>query len=122
MSQSKLNSDCLVTELNDQFRREMCSKGYSATIPGKLVFTAGITALSVEQQTTLLNDIYNFKDFTPDNDPYGKHDFGKITLAGVGDIFWKIDYYDTSLEFGSESPADTSKTVRVLTPMLVEEY
>jgi hypothetical protein len=35
---------------------------------------------------------------------------------------FKIDYYDASMEFGSEDPADLSKTTRVLTIMLAEDW
>ena len=34
----------------------------------------------------------------------------------------KIDYCDASMEFGSEDPADLSKTTRVLTIMLAEDW
>lgn len=59
--------------------------------------------------------------FTEDNDPHGQHDFGAFTLDGRK-IFWKIDYYDPSMEFGSEDPSDDEKTFRMLTIMLAEEY
>ena len=51
----------------------------------------------------------------------GEHDFGSFTV-GEEQLFWKIDYYDLSLEFGSNDPADPSQTKRVLTIMLAEEY
>jgi Protein of unknown function (DUF3768) len=35
---------------------------------------------------------------------------------------FKIGYYDASMEFGSEDPADLSKTTRVLTIMLAEDW
>jgi hypothetical protein len=38
--------------------------------------------------------------FTPDNDPYEEHDFGKIEVSEHV-IFWKIDYYDVDLSMHS---------------------
>jgi hypothetical protein len=55
------------------------------------------------------------------NDPHKEHDFGNFTLVGRK-FFFKLDYYDLAMEFGSEDPADPSKTTRVLTIMLAEEY
>ena len=55
------------------------------------------------------------------DDPYGEHDFGAFDHAGQR-IFWKIDCYDPTEEFGSEDPADPSKTMRVLTILLADEY
>lgn len=37
-------------------------------------------------------------------------------------VFWKIDYYEPNLAFGSDAPWDEQRTKRVLTIMLSNEY
>jgi hypothetical protein len=59
--------------------------------------------------------------FTPDNDPYGAHDFGSLDIDGTT-IFWNIDLYDNDLKFGSPNREDPSVTTRVLTILRAEEY
>lgn len=56
-----------------------------------------------------------------DNDPHHEHDFGSFHVASYH-VFWKIDTYDERMEFGSEDPADPTKTTRVMTIMLASEY
>jgi len=65
--------------------------------------------------------VKEFSDFTDDNDPWGEHDFGSFEHDGQK-FFFKLDYYDNNLEFGSEDPSDPVQTTRVLTVMLAEEY
>ena len=36
-------------------------------------------------------------------------------------VYFRIDYYDAAMEYGSEDPADASQTRRVLTIMLRED-
>lgn len=103
-----------IAELNDAFR--------SSFLFGQVLLTPGITALSDQDRAAVIAKVQSFDAFTPDNDPYGEHDFGAFDHPGAGKIFWKIDYYDPSLTFGSEDPADMRKTRRVLTIMLAEEY
>lgn len=65
--------------------------------------------------------VRSFTAFTRDNDPHLEHDFGSFEVRGEK-LFWKIDYYDLDLTYGSEAPEDPSKTKRVLTIMLASEY
>ena len=37
-------------------------------------------------------------------------------------LFWKIDYFDKRMEYGSEDPTNPDTTTRVLTIMLAEDY
>ena len=104
-----------IAELND-----ICRKGWGAT-GGQWFVTQGIEALHPIQKMHILAKVVNFEDFTKDNNPYGERDFGAFTHQG-NKIFWKIDYYDPSLQWGSENPADPKQTKRVLTIMLASEY
>ena len=104
-----------IAELNDAFRRG------DKKVPGQVVITAGISTLSKDVQAEIFTQVRNFNDFTEGNDPYGEHDFGSFEHAD-GKIFWKIDYYDPTLQFHSEDKADITKTKRVLTIMLASEY
>jgi len=81
----------------------------------------GHIALSQADQSAIREKVETFDAFTPDNDPYGERDFGAFEHNGEK-IFWKIDYYDATLTYGSEDPSDPQQTVRVLTIMLASEY
>jgi len=60
-------------------------------LTGKVVLTSGVAALGDNAQK-VITLVREFNTFTGDNDPYGEHDFGKVTFEGV-DYFWKIDDY-----------------------------
>lgn len=100
--------------LNDLFR--------ATFVTGLVVLTEGIQALEYEDMADVITRVREFKDFTADNDPHGEHDFGAFDHPVAGKVFWKIDYYDPSLDGGSNDPADPVKTKRVLTIMLAREY
>ena len=85
----------------------------------RVIITEGVQAL--EDVDTVLRQVQVFEAFTPDNDPYGEHDFGAIRYQGQT-IFWKIDYYELDLRMHSPDPSDETVTTRVLTIMLAEEY
>lgn len=102
-----------IAHLNDAFRRK--------PVDGRLMVTAGVIALGEGALADILPAVASFDAFTPDNDPYGEHDFGAVEWHGTR-IFWKIDCYDRTMRFGSPDPADPSVTTRVLTVMLAGEY
>lgn len=102
-----------IRKLNDQFRETL--------IGGTVLITQGVQAMDAETRTVALIKLTGFKDFTPDNDPHGEHDFGAFDVIGTK-LFWKIDYYAPDMLHGSEDPADPTKTKRVLTLMLASEY
>jgi hypothetical protein len=99
-------------ELNDAFRRTFAG--------GKVFMTAGVIALPDMVKAAAMLAVTAF-EFDADNDPHAEHDFGAFELCQRR-FLWKIDYYDATLEAGSEDPADPAKTTRVLTIMLEEDY
>jgi hypothetical protein len=102
-----------IRHLNDAFRRSFSG--------GKVMMTAGVAALPDSAREVVLEEVRKFAAFSGDNDPHGEHDFGSFEVDGRK-VFWKIDYYDAAMEFGSEDPADPLKTTRLLTIMLASEY
>jgi hypothetical protein len=77
----------MITQLNDAFRQTFNG--------GQVMLTPGIMALPDLTRNIILHRASQFNDFTPDNDPYGEHDFGTLDCHGQR-VFWKIDYYSRS--------------------------
>lgn len=104
-----------VRDLNDTFRTS------GPGLAGQWLCTAGVQELGVDFTLLAMRAVCSFDSFTGDNDPYGDHDFGSFHIGGQH-LFWKIDYYDPTLCWGSEDPANPNITRRVLTIMLASEY
>ena len=64
-----------IRKLNDQFRQSL--RG------GVLVMTAGVIALGQDRQLKILEAVSKFDPFDEDNDPYGEHDFGALTVSAT---------------------------------------
>jgi uncharacterized protein DUF3768 len=109
-----MSAPLTIAELNDLLR--------TTFLGGRVVITEGISALPDQDREEIITKVRAFDDFSEDNDPYGEHDFGAFKQEGVGKIFWKIDYYDPSLKWGSEDPSDPKATCRVLTILRAEEW
>ena len=102
-----------IRDLNDAFRTSFSG--------GRVMLTVGVDTLPSDVRAMAIREVATFSVFTGDDDPNGEHDFGAFDLADLK-FFWKIDCFDPSLEFGSDDPSDPTKTARVLTIMLAEEY
>lgn len=113
VSLAESSRSTIIRCLNDTFRLTFAG--------GQVMLTQGILALGGEAQRQILDRVRTFDAFTPDNDPYGEHDFGSFEHEGER-IAFKIDYYDLSLTYGSENPADDSITRRVMTITLMDEW
>ena len=65
-----------IAQLNDALRTSLTG--------GRLMVTAGVSALPPSTQVDILRAVQAFDSFTPDNDPHGEHDFGRVE---IGDCF-----------------------------------
>ena len=119
-----------IARLNDLARRAM---GVACTA----VATVGFRSLPEADQSSLRELVETFDAFDEDNDPHGERDFGAVYQLTDGRwtterprarddererVFWKLDYFDRDLRFGSEDAANPAITRRVLTIMLSDEY
>ena len=102
-----------ICDLNDAFRQ--------TGIGGRVMLSHGASLLEPDQIQELNRQVQCYEDFSEENDPYGEHDFGVFNIFGHK-FFWKIDYYDKELRYGSEDPLNPDITERVLTIMLASEY
>ncbi len=96
-----------IAHLNDEFRKS-----------GRdVMITQGVQALP--DVLGLVTAVQQFDTFTPDNNPYGEHDFGVIDWHN-NNTYWKIDYYDQAIEYGEDALSPDCR--RILTILLASEY
>lgn len=114
----------LIQQQNDKFRQESCFNEICKEIPGQVTVSQGVNAWSqsnVDLMQELLLGIATCKQFEEDNDPYGEHDFGAVTI-GKAKFFWKISYYDRDYEYLADDPTDLAQCRRGLHIMMACEY
>lgn len=109
-----------IRALNDALRTASDPIG-ALILNGSLVVTAAVAAKGNPFLDHVVDAVRRFKAFTPANDPYGEHDMAFLEVDGET-IFFKVDYYDRTLEWHSPDPADAGLTRRVLTIGLAADY
>lgn len=105
-----------IAEINDKLRQNLFNPGKD-----KVILTQGVSNLPFDEQLRILIKVKLFNNFNAGNDPYSQHDFGMIEYSELK-YFFKIDYYDTSMEYASDDPSNPDITTRVLTIMRADEY
>jgi hypothetical protein len=86
-----------IRTLNDELRKNF-SQGHA-------VMTIGIVALGAEAVARIVKTVEVYDDFCHANDQYEEHDFGSFEIEGHT-VFFKIDYYDSTLTVHSPDPSD----------------
>jgi hypothetical protein len=102
-----------IRDLNDLLRKTF--------VGGLLVMTRSVACLDQRTKDDLISAVQRFNAFDEKNDPYAEHDFGKVLVHGQA-FYFKIDYYDRSMEMHSPDPSNPTVTKRVLTIMKPEDY
>lgn len=97
-----------IARLNDEFRRAGPTADWVPTVG----------ALALSDFPGLIQAVRDFDSFTPENDPWGEHDFGGIPWDNEN-TFWRIDYYDQALEYGKDPLSPECR--RLMMIMLVSE-
>lgn len=112
MNEQQLSNAEQIAALNDQFRRDPYN-----TALGNIVLTQAVGHLPRDKQMALIQAVSAFNTFNEGNDPWGEHDRGRLEFE-QNTYEWKIDYYaKNDFDSGSEDPADSAVTSRVLTIM-----
>lgn len=115
-------SSSQIAALNDAFRHSHMALA-PATSCGRWIVTRGVAGKGELFMMRAARAVHEHDAFSPDNDPYGEHDFGSFELQGEK-LFWKIDCYakDDFTRGSEDDPADPAQTTRVMTIMLASEY
>ena len=98
----------VIAQLNDRLRKT--GEG------GTFVITRNVTGLAGVNAQELVTELANYDDFNDDNNPHGERDMGRFKLFNAN-LYFKIDYFDPDLNFGSSDPTDPGVTHRLLTIM-----
>jgi hypothetical protein len=110
-----------MAEFNTDRIRELNDRARQSFTGCRVVITQVMAELGETTVQQILAKVRTYDRFSPDNDPYGEHDFGSFHHGEV-QVFWRWEYYDLDYSMHSMDPADETVTARVLTIMLAEEY
>lgn len=102
-----------IRRLNEQFRTTFHG--------GKILLTASVAALPDMAKASALEKVATFKAFNEENDPHQERDYGSFDHCDR-EFWFKIDYYNLTMDTASEDPADPEKTKRIMTVGLAQDW
>ena len=115
--EARLAEMIAIAEQNDLFRQKPTLNEAS----GRWVYTVAINAKGPAFLEDCVKAVGEYSDFTEDNDPYGTHEMGFMTVQGKK-VWWKIDLFDRAYNMGSPNPSVLVETRRVLTILFPDDY
>ena len=111
-----------IARQNDLFRRSILTTGRCPSLAGQACVTASLAHRANLPQIMEAIATAGDEAFTPDIDPEGGHDFGRVEIDGER-IWFKIDYYgDANCAWGSDDPSNPAQTFRLLTVLLPSDW
>lgn len=103
-----------IAKLNDLFRK---SPFDGELLHGQLYVTAGVNALPNELRQEALDGLMAFDTFTPDNDPWGEHDYGSFTLSNGQKVAFQFSYYaDSTCKEAGDGSANCYRALVLMFP------
>lgn len=85
-----------IRRLNEAFR---------TTLRGARLFLRQASRSCQLDEAAALQAVTEFKDFNEENDPHEERDYGSFDLSDR-EFWWKIDYYNPTMNGASQDPAD----------------
>ena len=118
LATTELTRTQTIAKLNDRAREgrdRTCRAVFNRNLLGKFGDLSMEANMIAQRRIMLAMRNCTFAKDSPERD---------LAFFEVGDqrVMMKIDYYDTTLEWGSDDPADPSITRRVITLMAPKDY
>lgn len=111
---------CIIAYQNDEFRRGLLT-GKFGNLIGSIWLSPGAAQQGKDFMNACLIKIHDFNMFNEDNDPFGDHSYGLVTVEDKR-AMWKFDYLDLARKNASPEPENPAVTHRLLCIFMPNEY
>ena len=88
---------------------------------GEILLTSSVAALPDMVKASALQKVAEFNAFNEENDPNGEADYGSFDHCNR-EFWFKIEYWDLTLEHPSPDPTDPAKTRRCMVIGMAQDW